>query len=281
MPPNEKTPAAIHAHAIALPFDGAARAVQRAVPVEAPVGVIYAPTPYAVMMASPCDLEDFAWGFSLTEGVISRAEDIRSVSVDEDPRGIRLTITLASDRLRTHLARARNLAGRTGCGVCGVEDIEHLPLARSKVREGAPLKLSAVRRAIFALDDRLPVGALTRATHAAAWCDDNGGVGLVREDVGRHNALDKLIGALLRANVDPATGFVVVTSRCSFEMVEKTAAFGARAIVAVSAPTSLAIDRAQALGVALVAIARRDGAMLFTNSAGLDNDLAPEGVCAA
>ena len=276
MPRSDFSQAAGRARATRLGFDGRVEDIERAVPIEAAVGIVFAPTPYAVMMASPVDLEDFAYGFSLTEGVVERASDIRSVEVESDARGFRVNIALASDKLRAHLSRARNLAGRTGCGVCGIEDIDQLPFARPRAGENQPLSLAAARRAVLGLDARLPLGDLTRATHAAAWCDNAGDIVLVREDVGRHNALDKLIGALMRANADPANGFVVVTSRCSFEMVEKTAAFGAHAIVAISAPTSLAIARAQAHGVALLAIARRDGATLFTGAAGVDNDLTVE-----
>ncbi len=282
MRPNEAVDAILPASAARLPFDGSrGERLERALPIEAPVGIVYAPTPYAVMMASPIDLEDFAYGFSLTEGVIAHARDIRAVEIEHEPRGYRLIVTLASDKLRTHMARARNLAGRTGCGVCGIEDIGALPFAPSRPRVGRPLSVSAARRAILALDSRLPIGDLTRATHAAVWCDDGGEILFVREDVGRHNALDKLIGALMRADVDPAHGFVVITSRCSFEMVEKTAAFGARAIVAVSAPTSLALERARAHDMTLIAVARRDGALLFTDETGVDNDLMIEGARSA
>jgi FdhD protein len=278
MPPNE---ASIVAPATRVAFAGGAAPVARPVPVEAAVGIVYAPTPYAVMMASPVDLEDFAYGFSLTEGVIERADDIRAVEVERVERGWRLVVTLAADRLRLQLSRARNMAGRTGCGVCGVEDLDALPFSPRRPRPGPPLALSAARRAIEGLDARLPLGDLTRATHGAAWCANSGVIEYVREDVGRHNALDKLIGALLRADVDPAGGFVLVTSRCSFEMVEKTAAFGARALVAVSAPTSLALERARAHGMTLLAVARADGALLFTDAAGVDNDLTLEGARSA
>ncbi len=281
MRPNDRRGATLRAPATRLGFDGSVEALARDVAVETPVGIVYAPTPYAAMMATPMDLEDFAFGFSLTEGVIERASDIRGVEIEHDPRGYRLNISLASDRLRAHMARARNLAGRTGCGVCGVADIDALPFARAPAPPGPPLSLAAARRAVLALDGRTPLGHLTRATHAAAWCGADGDILLVREDVGRHNALDKLIGALMRAGADAADGFVLVTSRCSFEMVEKTACFGARAIVAISAPTSLALERARALGIALLAVARDDGTLLFTDAAGVDNDLIPQGAKSA
>ena len=270
---SDATKAAIKTHATRISFAGEVAAVERALPIEVAVGIVYAPTPYAVMMASPIDLEDFAYGFSLTEGVIDSAHDIRSVEVEREDRGYRLIITLGADKLRAQFARTRNMSGRTGCGVCGIEDINALPFAPQRPRRGAPLALSAARRAIHSLDGRLPLGDLTRATHAAAWCDHTGAILHIREDVGRHNALDKLIGALMRSGVDAASGFIVITSRCSFEMVEKTAAFGARAIVAVSAPTSLALERAQTHGMTLLAVARADGALLFTDETGVENDL--------
>ncbi len=256
-----------------LSFTGDAACLQRAVPVETPVEVVYSPTPYAVMMASPGDLEDFAYGFSLSEGVIETATDIRAVQIETKAGGVRVEISLVADKLKHQLARSRNLVGRTGCGVCGVTDIAALPFAAVRAHVSNPLKLSAVRRAVLELDAKTPLGDLTRATHAAAWCSSVGEILLVREDVGRHNALDKLIGAAMRARLDATAGFVLITSRCSFEMVEKAAAFGAAALVAVSAPTSLALERARAHGMTLVAIARRDGALLFETSGGLDNDL--------
>lgn len=273
MRPSEAKRATIATHATRLSFAGGVEPIERRVATEVPVGIVYAPTPYAVMMASPIDLEDFAHGFSLTEGIIASTCDIRSVAIEREECGYRLVITLASDKLHAHLSRVRNLAGRTGCGVCGIEDIDALPVTRTRPRIGRPLKLSAAQRAIYTLDERLPLGEITRATHAAAWCGETGDIELVREDVGRHNALDKLIGALMRGGVDPASGFVVITSRCSFEMVEKTAAFGARAIVAVSAPTSLALERARMHGMTLVAVARADGVLLYTEDTGIENDL--------
>jgi FdhD protein len=157
------------------------------------------------------------------------------------------------------------MSGRTGCGVCGIEDLDALERA-SPVRgsrDYPAIAVPAIAHALAGLPDLQVLSRATGATHAAAFADLEGGIRLVREDVGRHNALDKLVGAVLRAGLEPGSGFVVVTSRCSFEMVEKAASLGARLIVAISAPTSLAIDRARTLGVGLVAIARRDTVTVF------------------
>jgi len=244
---------------------GAPEAIARQVAVEAPVGLVYGFQPYAVMMATPADLEDFAVGFSLTEGVIRTPADIRGLKLEDGADGLTVTIDLVPDRLHALLAnrRLRNTVGRTGCGVCGVEELSGLPLADRRRGQGAAIAPEAIQRALAGLSDGQPLNAATRAVHAAAWASRDGTIGLVREDVGRHNALDKLIGALLRAGTDPAQGFVVITSRLSFEMVEKAAAFGAGTLVAISAPTSLALDRARHHGMTLVAIARADAHMVF------------------
>ena len=239
--------------------------MMRDIAVESAINIVYAPVPYAVMMATPQDLQDFAIGFSLTEGIIENAADIRSVIAEPEERGLRLVVTLASDRLQRHLGRSRAMAGRTGCGLCGIDDLKNLPQAKAKARHAKPVALASVHRALTALEARQPLNALTRAVHAAAYANACGDILLVREDVGRHNALDKMIGAALRAGLDPADGFVLVTSRCSFEMVEKAAIFGVGAIVAISAPTSLAIERAALHGMGLMAIARLDAAMIFCN----------------
>ncbi|MFY7961587.1 MAG: formate dehydrogenase accessory sulfurtransferase FdhD [Elsteraceae bacterium] len=238
----------------------------REVAVETPVNLLYGGLPYAVMMASPLDLEDFAAGFSLTEGLIESVDEIRAIRREDRADGVLLDVELTPGRFRAHLARRRSLSARTGCGVCGVASLEETPRAKHPV-ESAPLPApSAIERAVGALEARQPLNLLTRAVHAAAWCDLNGRILEIREDVGRHNALDKLIGARLRAGAGPQSGFILITSRCSFEMVEKTAIFGAPALVALSAPTSLAIERAEALHLALFAIARDDGAVAFTQA---------------
>ncbi len=253
-----------------LAFDGiVVRDDEHPVAVEVPVQVTFADVPFAVMMLTPADLVDFAYGFSLTEGMIEAAADIREVTVTResaaaaDGDGWRLRIGLVGERLRKHLARQRAMTGRTGCGVCGIDDLDALRRAARDPSAAPAVALASIERALRALDGTQVLNARTRAVHAAAWADASGAILHVREDVGRHNALDKLIGALLRAGVDTHAGFIVITSRCSFEMVEKAATAGARALVSISAPTSFAIERARALDVTLVAIARRDTLTVF------------------
>jgi FdhD protein len=237
--------------------------LDREVAVETPIEIAFGGQPFAVMMGTPCDLEDFAYGFSLTEGIVEAIEEIRGVEAEVGDETARVNIALTGERLRGHLARRRAIAGRTGCGVCGIEDLEHLPKPRVRWRRAQAPSPAAIGRAIAALDAHQPLNALTRAVHGAAWCDAAGEILAAREDVGRHNALDKCIGALLRGGVDPESGFLVVTSRSSYEMVAKAAAFGAPALVAVSAPTSLALKAADAAGLALVVTARPDHALAF------------------
>lgn len=246
--------------------DGLREAGVRDAPCETPVNIVYAPIPFAVMMCTPQDLEDFAVGFSFTEGVIDGIEDIRSVVVEEDEaqRGLRLVVSLASDKMQRHLSRARNIAGRTGCGVCGIDDLEAMPCARAIAAPPFELTTASVSRGLDGIVAGQKLNAATGAVHAAAWCAPGGDILAIREDVGRHNALDKLIGHLLKERVEPGSGYFVITSRCSFEMLEKVAAFGARAVVAISAPTSLAVERARLHGVTLVALARGGRALVFS-----------------
>lgn len=243
--------------------DPAPRPGDRTLAVEMPVNLVYGSVPYAVMMTTPADLEDFAYGFSLTEGIIEAADEIRGVSVEDGEGGLRLLVDLAPGRLREHLARKRAISGRTGCGVCGIDDLSALPMAAPRAASEQTVTIGAIERALKALGDAQLLNRETRAVHAAAWADRDGSLVAVREDVGRHNGLDKLIGAMIRKGTDPAAGFVVITSRCSFEMVEKTASFGASVLVAISAPTSLAIDRAALHGITLCAIARSDTLTVF------------------
>ncbi|SDM70419.1 FdhD protein [Methylobacterium phyllostachyos] len=243
-----------------------ARPGERALAIETPINLIYGSVPHAVMMATPADLEDFAYGFSLTEGIIEESAEIRGTRIESAPDGIRLHVELAPGRLREHLARKRAISGRTGCGVCGIEDLAELPRAEMRTVADLRVSLPAIARALAGLDAAQRLGVETRAVHAAAWAALDGTLSAVREDVGRHNALDKLIGALMRAGTAADQGFLVITSRCSFEMVEKAARLGAAVIVAISAPTSLALDRARAHGITLCAIARADSVTVFTGA---------------
>lgn len=254
--------------------DRRATSGERIVATEVPVQVAFADMPFGIMMMTPGDLEDFAYGFSLTEGVITRASDIRRVGLEAREGGLALGIDLVPERLHTHLARKRAMAGRTGCGVCGIEDFDALPRAGLLLGQAPRLGIDAVERALGAMDALQTLGAATRAVHGAFWADAGGRIRLSREDVGRHNALDKLLGACLRQGIEARQGFVLVTSRASYEMVEKTATFGCRALVAVSAPTALAIDRADALGVTLLGIARRDAVTIFCGADRVDLDRA-------
>jgi FdhD protein len=233
------------------------------VAVEAPIEIAYGGQAFAVMMGTPADLEDFAAGFSLTEGVVESFAEIRAIEAHVEAEAARVDVALTGARLHAHLARRRAIAGRTGCGLCGIEDLDHLPKTR---RRDAPPRLpdpAAVGAAVAALEAHQPLNAATRAVHGAVWCDARGEILVAREDVGRHNALDKCIGALLRGGVGPEQGFFVVTSRCSYEMVTKAAAFGAQALVCVSAPTSLALSAAERTGLALIVTARSDRASSF------------------
>ncbi|QDJ10440.1 FdhD protein (fdsC) [Roseomonas mucosa] len=264
----EPLPTAVAAEASRLPFASSpARPQALMVAAETPVALAYSSVPFTVMMATPADLEDFAYGFSLTEGIVASPDEIRGVALRGEDRGLALDITLEAGALRRHLAqrraRERSLPGRTGCGLCGIEELEALPAAPAPAAPAPVLETGAIRAALDAMEAAQVLNQETRAVHAAAWAGPDGGLRLLREDVGRHNALDKLIGAALRRGGSAAEGFLLITSRCSFEMVEKAAAFGARSLVAVSAPTSLALERARALDMTLLAVARRDSVTVF------------------
>lgn len=265
MPPNEGA-AFIEVAARPFAYDGGAAGAEpavRAVAVEAPVQIVVGGSPLAIMMATPQDLEDFAYGFCLTEGIVERIADIRGVEIERAAEGWRIAVAVTSERLKAHLARKRAMSGRTGCGICGVEDLKQLPRPKPRRTHPRPVEPAAVGAALAQLDSRQPLNLLTHAVHAAAWCSLDGSIGVVREDVGRHNALDKAIGALLRTGADPQSGFFIITSRCSFEMVAKAAIFGASTLVAVSAPTSLALEWAKDFGVTVLAVARGDKALSF------------------
>lgn len=242
-------------------------AVAETVAEETPVALAYNGRSFAVMMASPTDLVDFAVGFSLTEGVVETVAEILAVEARPLPRGHELAVTVTESRALALAARRRALAGRTGCGLCGVDSIAEALRPVARLATPTRIAAAAIDRAVAAFPADQPLNRLTGATHAAAFAGLDGEIRLTREDVGRHNALDKVIGAVFAAGIDPSTGFVVVSSRCSYEMVHKTAAAGIPLIASVSAPTGLAVDLADRVGVGLAAYAR-DGR--FTLYAGAD-----------
>ena len=228
--------------------------------IEAPIEIAFGGAPFVVMMATPTNLEDLAVGFALTEGIIERYGEVRAIETSTGNGFGKINVSLSGERLRTHLARKRAITGRTGCGVCGVEDLSHLPRGRVAISQREPLPPRSIGNALAMLDALQPLNAATRAVHGAAWCDQEGVVQLVREDVGRHNALDKCIGSLLRDSANPAAGFFLITSRCSFEMVAKASRFGAGTLVSLSAPTSMALQLARECEMTLIVTARTDHA---------------------
>lgn len=240
-------------------------AAARMVPEETPVAFSYAGTTHAVMMASPADFEDFALGFSLTEGIVASPDEIEAIEIEDLGTGIDIQIRL-KDKANTRFeARRRRLAGPVGCGLCGIESIEEAMRSVDDVRQSAlTLSASDIVQAVKLLSKQQPLHAETGAVHAAGFYVPGKGIVAAREDVGRHNALDKLAGALAKAGIDGASGAVVVTSRVSVEMVQKTASIGASFIIAVSAPTALAIRTADESGMTLVALVRGEDFDIFT-----------------
>ncbi len=232
---------------------------------EVPVAFVYNDVPFVVMMATPHDLEDFALGFSLSEGLVRNAGELRIDAIDTSLEGVTLRLRIPAERADVLEQRQRNLQGRSGCGLCGTASIEAVLRPPQPIRADPRIQASAIERALRELQARQPLNALTGATHAAGWASRDGAIALVREDVGRHNALDKLIGALVAADIETEAGFVVVTSRASYEMVMKTAQAGIALLVAISAPTALAIALAESARLTLVGFARDDGHVVYSH----------------
>ncbi len=237
----------------------------RIVPEETPIAFSYNGTTHAVMMATPADMEDFAVGFSLSEGIVSQIDEISEIAVEEHDEGVVIQIRLASEAGQELTDRRRRMAGPVGCGLCGIESIEQaLKPVASVEKARLTLAPEEVSEAVKLLSALQPLHSETGAVHAAGFYLSGKGIVAAREDVGRHNALDKLAGALCRAGIDGNTGAVVITSRVSIEMVQKTAIVGASVLIAVSAPTALAIRTAEAAGMTLIALVRGDEFDIFT-----------------
>ncbi|HEY6482069.1 MAG TPA: formate dehydrogenase accessory sulfurtransferase FdhD [Steroidobacteraceae bacterium] len=232
---------------------------------EMPIALVYHGVPHVVMLATPANFEDFAVGFTLSEGLVAHPDEIRSVEVTRGELAIDVRITVAWERFSALLQRRRNLTGRTGCGLCGAETAEEAIRELPQVGPGVSVSAEELHAAIEQLSALQLINAVTGSVHAAAWVVPGRGIQLVREDVGRHNALDKTIGALVRAKTDLSTGFMLITSRASFEMVQKTATVGVSLLVALSAPTAFAVRLAKQAGLTLVAFARREQHVVYAN----------------
>ena len=247
--------------------NGVVRAGSRAVPEEVPIAFSYGGSTHAVMMGTPADLEDFAVGFSLTEGIITSMAEIEDVTVLDEGQGLDVQVRLAEDKEDALRTRRRHMAGPVGCGLCGIESIEQ---AMRVVPDVSAIRMSLAPKditgAMAALNGAQPLHAETRAVHGAGFVIPGEGLIAVREDVGRHNALDKLAGAVFRAGRMGAEGIVVVTSRISVEMVQKTAILGSSTLIAISAPTALAIRTAEEAGMTLVALTRGEDFEIFAGA---------------
>jgi FdhD protein len=250
---------------VRLSSAGEHRMIQ-AVAEEVPCAFRYNGFSHAVMMATPADLDDFVFGFSLTEGVVQDASEIRNLRISEEDEGIVANVELAPICLHRFLAvrRIRQLHGRTSCGLCGVEDLKDIRRPERQLPRELALAADALEGAIEKIRDFQPLSRGTRAAHAAAWVDLSGSIVAVREDVGRHNALDKLIGARLRQHHVWPDGFCLITSRCSYEMAQKAIAAGIGTLVSMSAPTAYAVRTAQAAGLALYSLSTGGAQLLYT-----------------
>lgn len=232
---------------------------------EAPVALMYNGEPHVVMLATPLDLEDFALGFSLTENIVADRREISSILVYQRSEGIEVRLRIPEARCETAADKGRNLTGRTGCGLCGARTLQQAMRRPLPVGQGARVSSVELAEALAALRDHQRLNRLTGAIHAAAWAVPGQGIALVREDVGRHNALDKLIGALAKKDADFGRGFVVVTSRASYEMVQKCASVGISFMAAISAPTGLAVRLAEETGFTLVGFARDESHVVYAH----------------
>ena len=248
---------------------GGSGARERDIASEVPVAISVCGFGYAVMMATPANLEDFAWGFASSERLIDRADQVESVAIRSEERGVLVDIWLRDECRDRVVERVRHRVGESSCGLCGVENLDQALRPLPHVAPPARIDPDAVFAALAALGAHQPLNAATGAVHAAAFVDRHGAILAAREDVGRHNAFDKLIGHGLREGLESGEGFALLTSRCSFELVEKAALAGVRLLVTISAPTALAIERAQSCGLTLIALARSDEMLIAADPHGV------------
>lgn len=232
---------------------------------EVPVSLIYNGIPHVVMLATPTNLEDFALGFSITEGIIGTAQELLSTRIYNRSNGIEVQLKIPDYRFQCLADKGRNLTGRTGCGLCGASTLKQAIRQPNPVHGDLQVNADELVAALNDIRQQQRINKLTGSVHAAAWVLPGTGIVSVREDVGRHNALDKLIGSLLRTGKKPNTGFIIVTSRASYEMVQKAAFVGITLMAAISAPTGLAIRLADEAGLTLVGFARADQHVVYTH----------------
>ncbi|MDR1311955.1 MAG: formate dehydrogenase accessory sulfurtransferase FdhD [Burkholderiaceae bacterium] len=238
---------------------------------EVPIALEYNGIAHVVMLATPADLLDFAWGFSMTEGIVRTPADIYDCEILTGEAGIRVTLQIASEAFMNMKEKRRRLAGRTGCGLCGMESLQQLHTP-APVNSTARVTWAQLQNAMQDMETKQVLRAQTGATHAAAWMKRDGTVSTVREDVGRHNALDKLIGALWQQQEELSSGSILVSSRASYEMVQKCAAAGAGVLAAVSSPTAMAIRMAAAANITLIGFVRRNGCAVYTHTNRFDGN---------
>ena len=232
---------------------------------EVPISLIYNQIPHVVMLATPTNLEEFALGFSITEGIIKSPHELLSARVYNRSNGIEVQLKIPEHRFDRLSDKGRNLTGRTGCGLCGASTLQQAIRQPNTVKGELSVSAEDLRSALFDLGNHQKLNHITGAVHAAAWVVPGQGISDIREDVGRHNALDKLIGCLLRNNKDLSSGFIIITSRASYEMVQKTAWVGISLLAAISAPTGLAIRLANETGLTLIGFARDDQHVVYTH----------------
>ncbi len=257
-------PAPTQQHTVLRYRDTTPQATQDALAEETPIALVYNGISHAVMMATPADLEAFAIGFSLSEGIVETAAQIYDIRIQTQPQGMELHMRIAGAQFAALKDRRRQLAGRTGCGLCGLESLQALDLDVAPLEHAVHLRYSDILTALQALPKHQPLNAQTGALHVAAWVNTNGQLPYAMEDVGRHNSLDKLVGTLAQNKLDTATGWVLMSSRASYELVQKCARARISLLATVSAPTAMAVRLAQQAGICLVGFVRASGLVVYS-----------------